>query len=60
MAEPNTEPVEQWLQVWGAIEESVKTGHVGIALDSISEAVIKLYLLLEPPSVREAREKNDR
>jgi hypothetical protein len=61
MAEGNQVPVQQWLQVWEHTQNARDVRNpTPDALGALCEAVEKLYLLLEPASVREARRtRND-
>jgi hypothetical protein len=49
------QPVEEWLEVWRLLQESARAENEGIALDALAGAVLRLYWLMEPPSVRAAR-----
>ena len=55
--EGNTEPVEKWLDVWGSLERSRSYVNTVNQTEALTTAVYWLYLLLEPPSVREARKE---
>jgi len=56
-AEGNQEPVEKWLEVWDYIETSGHQTRTWEDSSMLWHAVYRLYLLLEPPSVRAARTK---
>jgi hypothetical protein len=55
--ERNTEPEEKWLEVWDHIQ---RLAYSSSAFDREAHyALQKLYLLLEPPSVRELRNRKE-
>ena len=58
VAERNTAPEEKWLDVWRDLQRAT-TSHESDSLDEaagwIIDAITGLYLLLEPPSVRQRR-----
>lgn len=57
-SERNTAPEEKWLDVWRDLQRAT-TSHESDSLDEaagwIIDAITGLYLLLEPPSVRQRR-----
>jgi len=51
----NTEPEEKWLSVWSHLNQHQPGDRSSTAQADLHLAIQKLYLLLEPPSVRERR-----
>lgn len=54
-SERNSEPEEKWLAVWSHLNQHQPGDRSSTAQADLHLAIQKLYLLLEPPSVRERR-----
>lgn len=54
---PNTVPEEKWLKVWWYLREAQTDDNTFDVAKNTWQAVVKLYELLEPPSVSETRRR---
>ncbi len=55
----NTEPVDKWLAVWEALDRVDLATNYQYQITALADAVQRLYLLLEPPSVRNIRQHQE-